>query len=127
MELVAKKNMGLALLTWTKVWQKLQGTYQNPTVKGTPDTIGNGNGVRKLTKGLKQKHGVGTESSVGPGLPTEQRNNLPSMKDERVYNPGAKTPVKRFSELRFFTAGMAQGLATGNKLKFDADEVVLRK
>ena len=94
---------------------------------GTPDTIGNGNGVPKLTKGLKQKHGVGTESSVGPGLPTEQRNNLPSMKDVRVDNPGAKTPVKKFSDLRLSTAGMAQGLKTGSKIKVDADGVVLRK
>ena len=76
---------------------------------------------------MKQKHGVGTESSVGPGLPTEQRNNLPSMKDVRVDNPEAKTPVKRFSDLRLGTAGMAMGLATGSKIKVDADEVVLRK
>ena len=91
------------------------------TLTGTPYTIGNGNGVPKLTKGLKQKHGV------GPGLATKPRNNLPSMKDVRVDNPGAKTPVKKFSDLRLGTAGMAQGLATGSKIKVDADEVVLRK
>ena len=80
-----------------------------------------------MTKGLKHNHGDGTEKSVGLGLATKPKDNLPGMRDVRIDNPGAKTPVKRLSELRLGTAGMAQGLANGSKIKVDADEVILRK
>ena len=98
----------------------------NLTVTGTPDTIGNGNGVSRLTKGWKQQYGVGTEYSFGQGLATKPRTNLPSMKDERVDNPGARTSVRMPSELRLGTVGLAQGLATSKKLKIDVEDLRLR-
>jgi hypothetical protein len=95
-------------------------------VSDTTDTAGTNKNVPDIELSVQPKQGFGTENGVDQVLATKPRTNLQSMNEEKVTKPGTQTPVKRIRELRLGTAGLALGLATGTKLKFDEDDVVRR-